>query len=261
MAEGYSRSPKLLKGALVQFSAPLLIPIPNIIIFQYNPESLSRSLSPYDPKTVAAASRPTEAGAGAGAEQAAPPVPDDAQPFDPTETFTLNLLLDATDALEEPKKHPIAFLSGVADRLAALEMLMYPGKGEETDLLGSAAASVSVGAGGISVGGSASATAAPKPRRRVPTLLFVWGPGRIVPVRLTSFAVEELQHNQLLYPHRAKVALGMRVVTSDAIRAIEPQKLEHDIAAFAYDFTFTQKQVLALANTANSLESLGLLPF
>ena len=49
MASGYSRSPKLLKGALIQFSAPLLIPIPNIIIFQYNPETMSRTLTPWAP--------------------------------------------------------------------------------------------------------------------------------------------------------------------------------------------------------------------
>jgi len=47
MPEGYSRSPKLLKGALVQFSAPFLVPVPNVIIFQYNPETLSRTLTPW----------------------------------------------------------------------------------------------------------------------------------------------------------------------------------------------------------------------
>src|ERR1700722_6123837 len=115
MANGYSRSPKLLKGALIQFSAPLLIPIPNLIVFQYNPETLSRSLNPW-----------------------APPEKDDegkiddkilnklAQPYDPQETFTLNLEVDATDALENPGSHPVEFVSGVADRIAAMEMLLYP---------------------------------------------------------------------------------------------------------------------------------------
>ena len=46
---GYSRSPRLLKGALIQFSAPMLVPIPNIIVFQYNPESLTRTLTPWTP--------------------------------------------------------------------------------------------------------------------------------------------------------------------------------------------------------------------
>src|SRR6266446_2345183 len=49
MTNGYSRSPKLLKGALIQFSAPMLIPIPNIIVFQYNPETRTRTLTPWTP--------------------------------------------------------------------------------------------------------------------------------------------------------------------------------------------------------------------
>jgi len=49
MAIGYSRSPILIKGAIIQFSAPLFVPIPNIIIFQYNPESLSRTLDIWKP--------------------------------------------------------------------------------------------------------------------------------------------------------------------------------------------------------------------
>jgi hypothetical protein len=253
MGDGYPRAAKILKGALVQFSADLLLPIPNIILFQYNPESITRSLSPYDPR---ASSARTPAGETTpGADEAAQRSTPDNQPFDPTETFTLNLFLDATDALEVPELHPVAFVSGVADRLAALEMLLYPGKGSETaGLLGSAGASVG--------GAPAGPGAAPEPRRTVPTVLFVWGPGRIVPVRLTSFSVEEVQYNQILYPHRAKVAIGMRVVTSAEIAAINPQKPEHELAKFAYDFTFTQKQVLALANVANTVESiLGMLPF
>ena len=46
---GYTRSPKLLKGAIIQFSAPMLIPIPNIIIFEYNPETMTRTLTPWAP--------------------------------------------------------------------------------------------------------------------------------------------------------------------------------------------------------------------
>src|ERR1700676_33009 len=97
MTSGYSRSPKLIKGALIQFSAPLLIPIPNIIVFQYNPETMNRTLTPW-----------------------APPAKDEhgkvdpkieatlAQPYDPQETFNLALELDAADALEEPSSHPVA---------------------------------------------------------------------------------------------------------------------------------------------------------
>jgi hypothetical protein len=38
MAEtGYSRSPKIAKGALVQLLPDIVGVIPNIIVFQYNP--------------------------------------------------------------------------------------------------------------------------------------------------------------------------------------------------------------------------------
>jgi hypothetical protein len=251
MGDGYSRRPLRLPGALIQFSAAMIVPIPNIILFQYNPESITRSLSPYDPKpTEGLTAEELRTKTLEARQQAAM-----AQPFDPTETFTLNLLIDATDHLETPDQfpHQVTVVTGVADRLAALEMLLYPAKDSLIGgLLGIAGAS-------LSAFGS-DTTKTPEPRKAVATTLFVWGPGRIVPVRLTSFTVEEVQYNQLLYPHRARVAVGMRVVTSDELRLITPQKLEHKIAAIAYDFTRGQKEVLALANIANTIESV-VLPF
>ena len=87
--------------------------MPNIIVFQYNPETLTRTLNPWKPS----------AGEGTGTDSG---VANTSQPFDPGETLTLTLELDATDALEEPESHPVAVVSGVADRIAALEMLLYP---------------------------------------------------------------------------------------------------------------------------------------
>ena len=49
-----------------------------------------------------------------------------AQPLDPGETVNLTLELDATDELEDPDNNQVAVIAGVADRLAALEMLLYP---------------------------------------------------------------------------------------------------------------------------------------
>src|SRR6185503_14777921 len=104
MADGYSRSPLLLKGALVELAEPFLGPIPNIILFQYNPESMTRTMTPW---------APSESEDGQASDGTA-------QPFDPGESFDLTLELDATDALEEPTTHPVAVISGVADRIAAL---------------------------------------------------------------------------------------------------------------------------------------------
>jgi hypothetical protein len=246
MATGYSRSPKLLKGAIIQFSAPLLVPIPNIIVFQYNPETLARSFTTWSP--------PARDEAGQVVDQATES--SLAQPYDPRETINLTLELDAADALEEPGSHPVAVLAGVADRLAALEMLLYAP--EEDSLLG-ISVDVSIGAGGISA--SASATVEAVPRKEVPVVLFFWGPGRIVPVRITSFAVDEQAFSPTLYPIRAKVTVGMKILDETAFAGQDDDAVTK-IAKACYTFTKTQKQVLATANLANSVESImGMLPF
>ena len=249
MPNGYSRSPKLLKGALIEFSERFIGPIPNIIIFQYNPEKLSRSLNPWQPPAPSSDE-------GEESEQQRPQVAGIslAQPFDPNETFTLNLELDATDALETPESHPVAVISGVADRIAAMEMLLYPDK-EGSSLLGELVDAIGDALGG---GGGEDEEV---PRYSVPIVLFVWGPGRIVPVRLTSFSVDEEAFSTLLYPIRAKVTMGLKILTPEDLAAYE-DSLAKEIAEFSYKFTHTQKEVLAMANLANSVESiLGILPF
>ena len=255
MGDGYSRGGKLLKGAIVQFTRMPIVPIPNIIVFQYNPESLSRSLTSYAPQQAAVdptKTAETPSTAAASTTSAA---------FYPAESFSITLFLDATDALEQPDKHPVARATGVADRLAALELLLYPANDSLLGgLLGSV--SVSLGAGGLS---ASMQKFKPAENPQVPVTLFVWGPGRIVPVRLTNMNVEELAWNQLLYPTRAKVTVALKVLTKDALaKDIETGASAgsgKDIAMFCYDLTRGQKEALALLNVANTAESLGVLPF
>lgn len=263
MAEtGYSRSPKLLKGALIQFSAPMLIPIPNIIIFQYNPESMTRTLTPWKPveRTVTY----DEQGAAQTAALTAEQRNQLSQPFDPEETFTLTLELDAADALEHPSTHPVATIAGVADRISAMEMLCYPpGAGALGGLL-NVSVNVSIGSGGLSASASAGAAVDVVARREVPIVLFFWGPGRIVPVRITTFSVEEQQYSPLLYPIRAKVSIGLRVLDENDLVNVEGETSSAaivEIAKACYKFTQVQKELLATANLANSVESIiGMLP-
>ncbi len=250
MHTGYSRSPKLLKGALIQFSAPLLIPIPNLIIFQYNPETMSRNLTPWAPPPAK-----DETAKAPDQKQEDPR----AQPYDPSETFNLSLELDAADALEEPGNHPVAVISGVADRIAAMEMLCYPPGESALGGLLNVSVSVSIGAGGISA--SAGAKVDKVPQTTVPVVLFFWGPGRIVPVRITSFSVDEQAYSPILYPIRAKVTLGLKVLDANAFDP-KDTSLTVKIAKACYTFTRAQKEALALANIANSVESImGMLPF
>jgi hypothetical protein len=246
MGSEYPRSPKLLKGALIQFSAPMLVPIPNIIVFQYNPEGIKR--------TVGGRGTTREAGGEGRAPLDANPL---AQPYDPSETFDLTLELDAADALEEPEGHPIAVISGVADRIAAMEMLAYPQ--EESALGGVLGVSIDISLSGMgaSVGGSNE----PVPCKTVPVVLFFWGPGRIVPVRVTGFSVEEQAFSPTLYPIRAKVTVGLQVLDAKAFDNQE-QTAAVKIAKACYTFTRVQKELLATANIANTVESIiGMLPF
>lgn len=249
MANGYTQSPKLLKGALIQFSAPMLVPIPNIIVFQYNPETLSRTLSPW---------KEPEADESGKLTLSQRQYDQLTQPYDPDENFSVTLELDAADALEEPDTHPVAVLTGVADRIAALEMLCYPPK-EGGGLL-NISVDISLGAGGASAALGGSALADIVPRLTVPVVLFFWGPGRIVPVRITGLSVEEQSFSPILYPLRAKVTVGMKVLTESAF-VNQEETAAVKIAKAAYVFTRTQKEVLALANLANSVESVvGMLP-
>jgi hypothetical protein len=261
---GYSRSPRLLKGAIIQFSAPMLVPIPNIIVFQYNPETLTRTLTPWSP--IQRQREYTETGEVKKLLDLTPEQLNAlAQPFDPGETFSVTLELDAADALEHPDEHPVARISGVADRIAALEMLLYPPGESALGGVLNVSLDVSIGAGRLSRGASASIK--PPERKTVPVVLFFWGPGRIVPVRITTFSVEEQAFSPLLYPLRAKVSVGMRVLTEAELVSMEGTAPDSDAAAVAIaracaKFTRVQKEVLATANVANSVESImGMLPF
>jgi hypothetical protein len=258
---GYSRTPKLLKGALIQFSAPMLIPIPNIIVFQYNPETMTRQLTPWAPAQHQITYN--EDGTIKENKLSGEQLNQLSQPFDPQETFSLALELDAADALEEPASHPVATIAGVADRISAMEMLCYPpGPGALGGLL-NVSVSVSIGAGGISA--SVGSAADVVPRRDVPIVLFFWGPGRIVPVRITSFSVDEQQYSPLLYPIRAKVTIGLKVLDENHLLNIAGDTSKSgivEIAKACYKFTQAQKEALAMANLANSVESIiGMLPF
>lgn len=240
MRSEYSRSPKLLKGAFVQIPEDLLVPIPNIIIFQYNPDTLTRTLGIWTPPAAANAnqSAPTESAALT------------AQPEDPRETLSLSLELDATDALEQPASHPVAAITGIGDRLAALEMLIYPQESSGLAGLVSDAAS-SLGLGGVD---------ANPERKTVAPVFFVWGPGKIIPVRISTFSIEEQAFSTLLYPIRAKVTVELKILFPQDFPS--GSSFNKDLAEATYLFYKKQKQVLASANLANSVESiLGMLPF
>jgi hypothetical protein len=228
---GFSRSPKVRRGVLVQLVPDIVGIVPNIIAFQYNPEKIARGIEPWNPFEVDQTKR--------GAQ--APTV----QPYEPEETFSFALEFDASDDLEGNKA--LAATTGIAARIAALKKLTQPTKGLVGDLAASAQA--------LFGGPSAQAV-----RQTVPILLLGLGPGVILPVRITKIAIEETLFSPLLYPLQATVSLDLKVLTPDVFkcRTDVPARL----AVAAYEFTKLQEDALALANVANNVDAiLGMLPF
>lgn len=228
---GLKRSPKFQKGALVQLVKDIVGALPNVIPFQYNPDKVSHLLTPWNPFEVDQTQRGAQA--------------PNVQPFEPKESFNITLEIDATDDLEGG--NPIAMTVGIADRLAALKKLTLPSQGLIGDLVASAQA----------LAGDVSARAV---RPTVPVVLFVWGPGRILPVRVTSFSIEETLFSPALYPIQATVTLGLEVLTPDVFKCQED--ITADLAVAAYNFTKLQEDGLAIAHIANNIDAVrGLLPF
>jgi hypothetical protein len=176
-----SNSPKLLKGGLALLDATSSR-VRRLISLQYNPDSLQRSLQVQG------------AGADGGGERA--------QPFrlkgPSIETIKLEADVDATDQLEFPDQNANAVRFGIAPQLAALEALVNP---TSRDLVALSAKSA---AGVLEI-------LPPE----APLTLFIWSRSRIVPVRVTDFSITEEAFDPELNPIRAKVSLGLRVLTTD----------------------------------------------
>ena len=167
-----------------------------------------------------------------------------AQPFDPKESMSLEIHFDAADQLED--SDPVAAVVGVADRIAAVEKLLLPTEGLLGDLIGAAAALAGI----------------PQPPQRptVPVALLVWGPGRILPVRVTDYSIDETTFLPSLQPLTAKISLSLEVLTPDVFRCESGPAVE--LATAAYRFYRLQQSALALQyNARNAAQALSLLPF
>lgn len=240
---------KYLKGAFIQMMPTILIPLPNVIIFQYNPETMTHTWTP--------ATRVTSQPGGGQ------PNPLAVQGL-PGESFSFTLAMDANDMIADgsPVAFGLATATGIYSRLAALEMLLYPtGAFAGGSLLGAVSAPASTGAPAPSIGGTTGAQVDRSvPLSTLPTVLFVWGPGRILPVRVTTLTItEKLYDAVLLNPTHAEAQIGLSVLTPDEVVAIQDSLKE--VAKVAYEYSQGLRQVLALANLANAAESIiGMLP-
>jgi len=146
-----------------------------VIALQYNPDTLTRS---FQIRGVSGDSAEfTEAMRLRG-----PPI----------ESIKLEAELDATDRMEAGDG------SSLHARLAQIEALVYPATGSlRANAAEAAAGSIEIVA------------------MQAPLTLFVWSKSRVLPVRITELSVTEESFDAALNPIRAKIGLGLRVLTID----------------------------------------------
>ncbi|MGA9365515.1 MAG: hypothetical protein WBW16_14220 [Bacteroidota bacterium] len=210
-------SPRLQKGALVGLDPAN--PLASIIVFQYNPDTVTRTLAPQ-----------TSGGGAQGGQSA----PGEAMRLTgpPQEEIKLDIEIDATDQLEQAQ--PTATQMGIYPQVSALEMLLYP---KSAVVIANEAL---LQAGVIEI-------IPPE----APLTVLVWGAKRVVPVRLTSFSITEEMFDANLNPIHAKVSLGLRVLNYKDLGLLSPGGalfMTHQVA----------KEVMATLNTvANAPAILG----
>jgi len=207
-------SPRLVRGGLVLVD-PSTGAVQRIIALQYNPDMLTRSLQVR----------------GAGAESG-----DHVEALrlkgPPIETIKLEAEIDATDAMEANDRQ--ANEAGLHPQLASLETIVYPTSSHLN------ATNSQAGSGSLEI----APAMAPLP-------LFVFGAKRIVPVRITELSITEEAFDANLNPMRAKLSLGLRVLSVD--------DLGFDVKGGNLFMTYLQaKEQLAARAAGGSFAALGI---
>ena len=209
----FPNSPRLVKGGVVLVD-PHSGAVQETIVLQYNPDTLTRTLQPPGIK---------EGGDRSEALRLTGP---------PIETIKLEAEIDATDQLEIADAQ--AMQVGIHPLLASLEMIIYPSSAQLQRI--------------NALAQSGTLEIAPM---IAPLTLFIWSKNRIVPVRLTDFSITEEAFDPNLNPIRAKVSLGMRVLSVNDLGF----NVKGGSLFMAYQ---QQKEKLAAQRAGGALSPLGI---
>lgn len=211
----FPNSPKILKGGIVLID-PASAAVKRIISLQYNPDSLSRSFQIQ--------------GFSEGGDRS--------EPFrlkgPAVESFKLEAEIDAADQLEFPTQNRNTVEFGIQPQLAVLEGLVNP---TSEQLLSN---NERAGAGTLEI-----------VPMEAPLALFVWSKSRIAPVGVTEFSITEEAFDPSLNPIRAKVSLGLRVLSVDDLG------FSHKGGSLFMTFLQTKERLAAKA-AAGSFSNLGI---
>ena len=180
---------RLVKGALVTLDSSLST-VTSIIAFQYNPDTLTRTLQ--------VQSLGTESGSRSEVLRLQGP---------PIETFKLDAEFDASGRLPKAQQEAAPEV-GIYPQLSALESLIYPTvEWAKTNMARAAKGTIEI------------------IPAEVPMTLLIWGYQRVLPVRLADFTITEEAYDINLNPIRAKVSLSLRVLSYNDLPWEQSKKL------------------------------------
>lgn len=208
-------SPQVVKGGIVLIDPGTSVVL-RVIVLQYNSDTLNRTLQ-------------VQSVGGDGGDRLealrlkGPPV----------ETIKLDAEIDAADQLEAPDRNESVLQYGIAPVLAALETIVYPPVAQLQS------------ANALAAGGTLEIAPI-----EAPLPLFVWSRNRVLPVRITEFSVAEEAFDVNLNPIRAKVSLGLRVLS------VNDLPFSHKGASLYLAYQQQKERLAGL--TPGSLSALGI---
>ncbi|MFF4834341.1 hypothetical protein [Streptomyces sp. NPDC001315] len=215
----YADIPKPIRSGIVVVDPDRGTP-QRIIVLQFNPDTLERSLAP---QSAGDSGDAGGGGTGGGDRNEALRLKGPAQ-----ETWKFTAEIDATDQFE------IAAPDGIHPQLATLEMLVQPTTAQLR------------AAGRLAQNGTIEISPI-----EMPLTLFTWGSKRVMPVRLTELSVNESAFDVNLNPIRASLSIGMKILTVSDLPAGHR-------GADLYLAHLAQKERLAAAAPGGGLSALGL---
>ncbi|WP_432045682.1 hypothetical protein [Streptomyces asiaticus] len=215
----YPDIPKPIRSGIVLVDPDRGTP-QRIIVLQFNPDTLERSLAPQSAGDQADSGG---GGSGSGDKNEALRLKGPAQ-----ETWKFTAEIDATDQFE------VAAPDGIHPQLATLEMLVQPTTAKLRDAMR------------LSKKGTIEISPI-----EMPLTLFTWGSKRVMPVRITELSINESAFDVNLNPIRASLSIGLKVLTVSDLPAGHR-------GAELYLAHLAQKERLAAAARGGALSALGL---
>lgn len=213
---------------MIEYGSDFLGPLPNVVIFQFNPESLTR--------TIQIPPRPTGGAARESTQAGEPSI----------EKISFKAQFSAADGMGTG--NVLARTLGVGPRLAALEKMVHPA-GRLSGLIGAAI---------DAIGNSLPQGGDPRqriPRENYPRILFIWGPFRVLPVVIESMAITELQYDFVLNPVQADVQITLAVNQIDSCS-------NDTVGRGALEYSNLAKEAQAMLNLGNTIEQVvEIIPF